>query len=298
MRGGVVGISQTVLQLSQAGLKGPLALGQAGGVVLLRAELISQAGGVNHGLLGLLLGVLGLVQEVVNLGLHGVQSALHTPLVSGGAGVDGAHLVDSCPGLAKLSLRLPLAAVSRVEEGPGLLHLTLEGVGPAISKAGLLSHLLPHTTGLLIGALGLAELSLVPLDGLEGLVVGFVSVVQSNLELVDVRLELLLDPETLGLSTLLRLERGLERLHCTSMVLTGVVELFLLLGNSSVNLLLDLSKLKLSPQDLVLLSLESTLSLLKSSLEFLLLTLEPPALFVQLVDGAASIAKLVKEVLD
>merc|ERR1719362_564352 len=117
-------------------------------------------------------------------------------------------------------------------------------------------------------------------------------------ELVDVRLELLLDPETLGLSTLLRLKRGLERLHCTSMVLTGVVELFLLLGNSSVNLLLDLSKLKLSPQDLVLLSLESTLSLLKSSLELLLLTLEPPALFVQLVDGAASIAKLVKEVLD
>merc|ERR1719362_2747073 len=117
-------------------------------------------------------------------------------------------------------------------------------------------------------------------------------------ELVDVRLELLLDPETLDLSTLLSLQGGLEGLHCTSMVLTGVVELFLLLGNSSVNLLLDLSKLKLGPQDLVLLSLESTLSLLKSSLELLLLTLKPPALFVQLVDGAASIAKLIKEILD
>ena len=57
------------------------------------------------------------------------------------------------------------------------------------------------------------------------------------------------------------------------MILPGVVELFLLLGNSSVNLLLDLSKLKLGPQDLVLLSLKSTLGLLKSSLELLLLTL-------------------------
>ena len=57
-------------------------------------------------------------------------------------------------------------------------------------------------------------------------------------------------------------------------ILPGVVELFLLLGNSSVNLLLDLSKLKLSSQDLVLLSLESTLGLLKSSLELFLLALK------------------------
>ena len=57
------------------------------------------------------------------------------------------------------------------------------------------------------------------------------------------------------------------------LIIPGVVELFLLLGNSSVNLLLDLSKLKLGPQDLVLLSLKSTLGLLKSGLELLLLTL-------------------------
>ena len=57
------------------------------------------------------------------------------------------------------------------------------------------------------------------------------------------------------------------------MVIPGVVELFLLLGNSSVNLGLDLSKLKLSSENLVLLSLKSTLGLLKSSLELLLLTL-------------------------
>ena len=49
---------------------------------------------------------------------------------------------------------------------------------------------------------------------------------------------------------------------------------------------------------LVLLLLEGTLGLLKSSLQLLLLDLEPPPLLVQLVDGAATIAKLVKQVLD
>ena len=57
------------------------------------------------------------------------------------------------------------------------------------------------------------------------------------------------------------------------MNLPSIVELFFLLSNSSVNLLLDLSKLKLSSEDLVLLSLKSSLSLLKSSLELLLLGL-------------------------
>merc|ERR1740129_371242 len=289
--GGIVGISQTVFELSQAGLKGPLALAQAGGVVLLRAELIRQAGGVNHGLLGLLLGVLGLVQEVVNLCLHGVQRALHTPLVSSGAGVDGAHFIDGAASISQLSLSLPLATLSGVKESPGLLNLTLEGVGPAVSEAGLLGHLLPHAASLLVGTLGLTVLALVSLDGLQGLVVGLVSVVQSNLELIDVRLELLLDPETLGLVALLSLKGSLEGLHGTAVVLASVVELLLLLGDLPVDLLLDLSKLKLGPQHLVLLSLQS-------SLELLLLGLEPPALFVQLVDGAASIAKLVKEILD
>ena len=55
--------------------------------------------------------------------------------------------------------------------------------------------------------------------------------------------------------------------------LPSVVELFLLLGNSSINLSLDLSKLKLGSENLVLLSLKSSLSLLKSSLELLLLCL-------------------------
>merc|ERR1719188_1804471 len=296
--GSVIGVSKTVLKFSKLGLKSSLALAEAGGVVLLRSELISQSGSINHGLLGLLLGVLGLVQEIVNLSLHGVERSLNTSLVSGGSGVDGVHLVDSIASISKLGLSLSLASLSRVKESSGLLDLSLESIGTSVREAGLLRHLLTETTGLLVLALGLTELSLVSLDGLESLVVGLVGVVQGNLKLVDVRLKLLLDSRTLSLGTLLRLKGSLERLHSTSVVLAGVVEFLFLLSNSSVNLLLDLSKFKLGSENLVLLSLKSTLSFFKGGLELLLLSLKSTALFVKFMDGATTITKLVKEILD
>ena len=84
--------------------------------------------------------------------------------------------------------------------------------------------------------------------------------------------------------------------HCCS--LPGVVELFLLLSHTPINLLLDLSKLKLGTEDLVLLLLEGALGLLKSSLELLLLLLKATSLLVQVVDGAATLTKLVQKILD
>ena len=82
------------------------------------------------------------------------------------------------------------------------------------------------------------------------------------------------------------------------MNLPSVVELLLLLGNLAIDLLPDLSKLQGGPQDLVLLRLKGALSLLQPLLQLLLLRLEPPPLLVQLVDGAAAIAKLVEQILD
>merc|ERR1712112_792665 len=82
------------------------------------------------------------------------------------------------------------------------------------------------------------------------------------------------------------------------MVLPGVVELLLLLSNTSVNLLSDIGKLKLGAKNSVLLHLKSSLSLLKSTLELLLLLLKHTALFVKSMDGASTLAKLVKKVLN
>merc|ERR1719357_1384918 len=91
---------------------------------------------------------------------------------------------------------------------------------------------------------------------------------------------------------------GVVELHGTGMVLPGVVELLFLLGHTPVNLLLDLSKLKLGTEDLVFLLLEGALGLLKSSLELLLLLLKATPLFVQVMDGAATLTKLIQKILN
>ena len=44
------------------------------------------------------------------------------------------------------------------------------------------------------GLLHIPELALVPLDGLVGLGVGLVGVIQGDLQVIDVTLQLLLDP--------------------------------------------------------------------------------------------------------
>merc|ERR1719410_604403 len=76
------------------------------------------------------------------------------------------------------------------------------------------------------------------------------------------------------------------------------VSILLLLGDLAVDLLPHLAKLKLGPEHLVLLGLEGSLGLLEGALQLLLLGLHPPPLFVELVDGAAAIAKLVEQILD
>merc|ERR1711884_311957 len=122
--------------------------------------------------------------------------------------------------------------------------------------------------------------------------------VQSNLKLVDLSLKLLFNTEGLTLGSLPSLNGGSKGLHGTGMVLPGVVELLLLLSNTPVNLLPDIGKLQLGAEDSVLLHLQSGLSLLQSTLELLLLLLQHAALFVQSMDGAAALTKLVEQILD
>merc|ERR1719167_997068 len=94
--------------------------------------------------------------------------------------------------------------------------------------------------------------------------------VKSNLKLIDVTLKLLLDAKSFSLRSLLSFQGSSQRFHGALVVLTGIVELLLLLSNSSVNLLADLAELKLRSQDLILLLLKSTFSFLKRLTEELL----------------------------
>ena len=53
--------------------------------------------------------------------------------------------------------------------------------------------------------LHIPQLALVPLDGLVGLGVGLVGMIKGNLQVIDVTLQLLLDPESLLLGLALSL---------------------------------------------------------------------------------------------
>merc|ERR1719445_1571204 len=139
---------------------------------------------------------------------------------------------------------------------------------------------------------------LVRLDGPLGVGVGGVGTLQVALQIQDVGLQLLLHPESLSLSLGLGLHSRLHVLDGLGHVLLGGEELLVLLSHPPVDLLPDLGELQLAPQHLVLLLLQGTLGLGQGSLQLHLLSLHTLTDFVNLVDGAASLADLVHDVLD
>merc|ERR1719410_1517012 len=294
----VLSIGQSSLKLSKSVVERVLSAGEGRDMLLLSAELISQPGGINHGLLGLLLTILGSNKHTINLSLEGVDAGLKLALAGHVTAVDGLHVVDGTTGIRDVILELSNGTIGSIKESLALLNLTREGGRLTLRDANLLNDV-GLGAGLVLEQLdGLTELGLVSLDRLQTLRVGLVGMVQTNLKLIDLSLELLLDAETLTLGSLLSLNGGSKRLHGAGVVLAGVVELLFLLSDTSVNLLSDIGELKLGAENSVLLHLKSGLSLLKSTLELLLLLLKHTALFVKSVDGAATLTKLVKEVLD
>jgi len=77
----------------------------------------------------------------------------------------------------------------------------LKSIGAALCKTPLLRDLCSLAALFLKELLHIPELALVALDGLVGLGVGLVGVVESDFEFVDVGLQLLLDTEALGLGS-------------------------------------------------------------------------------------------------
>merc|ERR1719394_1548661 len=296
--GNILGIRETSLKFSKSVGERVLASSKSSNMLLFSTELISKTSSINHGLLGLVLSILGRDKHTINLSLEGVDGGLKLTLASHVTGIDGLHVVDSGSGVSNVILELSDGTVSSIKKSLGLLNLSRESSSLALRDANLLSNLGSGASLILEGLDGLTELRLVALDGLQSLRVGLVGMVETNLKFIDLSLELLLDAETLTLGSLLSLNGSSKRLHGTGMVLPGIVELLLLLSNTSVNLLSDIGKLKLGAENSVLLHLKSSLSLLKSTLELLLLLLKHAALFVKSMDGASTLTKLVKEVLD
>lgn len=268
------------------------------GVVLFGAQLVGETGSVNHGLLGLLLGVLSLVKELVEVGVQGLQLGLEFPLGGGQGRALCGQLVELFVSVAEFLFGLAAGAVGLFQKCAGLLEFVLECVGTTLGNAALFAGIVAGALFLFQGGLEVLDLALVALDVLLGLSVSLVGVVKSDLKLVDVSLELLLHAQGLSLALSLSFEGSLHGVESALVVLAGVFELLFLLLDAPVDLLPDLGQLKLSAEDLVLLLFEGRLSLLKGGLELVLLSLEALPGLLDLVDVAATFTDLVKQILD
>merc|ERR1712111_319823 len=128
-----LGLVHSGLHVLDLGLEEPLLPLKGLGKLLLRPELISQAGGINHGTLSLLLGQGSLSSHLVTVRLQGLDLRLELHLGSLD-GLVGAGLVrQRLVGVLKLLLDHAAGAVSLLQEGAGLLQGILVGVGLPLS---------------------------------------------------------------------------------------------------------------------------------------------------------------------
>merc|ERR1719323_1580984 len=124
-----LGLVHPGLHVLDLGLEQPLLPLEGLGKLLLRPELISQPGGIDHSALGLLLRQRSLASHLVTVGLKGLdlRLKLHLGALDGlvGAGLVRQRLV----GVLQLLLHHATGTVSLLQEGAGLLQSILVGVG-------------------------------------------------------------------------------------------------------------------------------------------------------------------------
>merc|ERR550532_1195011 len=181
-------IGKAVFHFSHLSFKRPFRLGKNRNMVLLSSQFICKSCSINQCFLCFFFRVLCLMKHIINFCLHGVKRSFNTSFLSSSSRVDSCHFINSRAGLSKFSFSLSLASFSRIKKGSGLLHLTLQRIGPAVSKTCLFCHFLTDTGGLLIKTVSFPKLSLISLYRLEGLIVGFVCMVQCNFKLIDLTL--------------------------------------------------------------------------------------------------------------
>ena len=86
-----------------------------------------------------------------------------------------------------------------------------------------------------------------------------VGLAELDLHLIQITLHLLLDSEGLVPTASLRLQGALQSIHHSLLIAFGLLHLFILLGQFTLNLSLHLVELQLSPKDFALLVLKRPL---------------------------------------
>merc|ERR1711973_151567 len=280
------------------GLQQLLVLLQVHGKLLLATELIGKTGSINHGASGLVLREPRLVGHLVKVSVELAKLTLKLPLGGADGLVDVGEVSQSLVGVSELLLSSTTLAVGSLKKSASLLKTVGNSSGPAVGgDLGVGSGRLGG--GLLVNLdLSVAHLEGVLLDGGLGLSVASNGVLKGQTKVGSVSLELLLHPESLSLALGLGLKGHLHGVESLGLGLLDEDELLLLLGKTALDLLPDGVELQLAPQHLVLLLLEGGLGLLQGGLELHLLGLKALPDFVNLVDGASTLADLVHDVLD
>jgi hypothetical protein len=177
-------------------------------MVLFSAKFIGQASSINHCALGFLLCILGSLEHTINFSLGSVDCTLKSTLSSELPGIDSAHFTTGNTSIIQLITKLAGGTVSSIKKSTALLNFTTESSSLSLRDTNSLSNCGAATGLFLEGLDGLTKLTLVALDSLETLSISLISMVKTNLQLVNVTLKLLLYAKSISLGTLLNLKGG------------------------------------------------------------------------------------------
>merc|ERR1719356_1689876 len=136
------------------------------GVILFRAELIGQSGGINHCSLGFFFRVLCLSKSIIDFGLESMDQAFYVSLIVHGTGVNDTHFVDGIAGISQFRVKLSLGSFGRIQKSSGFFYLSTECIGLSFGNSDLFHNLLSRTCFIFVALDGISKGTLVAFDSL------------------------------------------------------------------------------------------------------------------------------------
>merc|ERR1712168_426372 len=258
------------------------------GHILLTAEFISKSSSINHSSSSLLLRHLGLIAHLIHVSIKCAELILKLPLSSSNGLVLVGKVSQGFIAVSKFLLQRSAGTVSLFQHSSSFsVSIDLSILGNSL-----------HASFLINLDLGITNLVLVLLDGGLSFQSTSIGSFKSQVKFHDISFKFLLHSEGLSLALRFSLNSRLHRLKSLGLVLSDGQELLILLSNAALNFSSDLGQFKLATENLVFFLFKSGLSFLKGSLQLKFFSLKALADFVNLVDGATTLADLVHDVLD
>jgi len=298
LHGDLLGFVESELEILDGGLHVLLHSFKVSGLVLLLLEFLGHHSGVGDSLLGLLLSVSLLRNGFLDFGLGGLEFLLDLSLGVDEGGVLGVEKGRSLVGFEKLGLSKLSTSFSLLKGASEFLKLAREEVGSSVNNGNLFSEIFGVALRVVNTDLEVLVLLLKSLHALLSFAALSVSMSKLNLKVVEVRFHLLLGSDSFTSGSDFGVEGGLHRFDSSLSVSSAVVDFLVLLGKSSLEVLLDLGNFNLESENLGFFRLDSGFSFFKGGLEFVSLNIDGSLVLLELVDRFAGFSELVGEVSD